>query len=434
MNSNVIILGAAVIVILSFFANILSKKTNVPSVLMLMLIGLGMQLVTDIHQDTLLPYLEILGTVGVILIVLEAALDLKLEENKWSLIWRASTLALLGLVATSGLSAFVLWGVLGLSPLVAMLYAVPLAVLSSAIIIPSVGKLKSYPKEFLIFESALSDILGIILFYALIDFHYAGATPDVAAVVGGKLLLTLVLSVVISYGMIVWFQSMTDSVRLFMLIAVLMGLYAAGKLLHLSPLILILVFGLTLNNKDLFFRGGMLKFVNDAQFDNILKDLRFIVLETAFVVRTFFFVAFGMSIILDSLLHWTVPVVGTLVLLITYGTRFLGLRAFSPDILEPAIYVAPRGLITVLLFYAIPDELLSDRFQLGIILTVVLVSSFVMTYGLIQEQRNVQRARAEKAEKKASNQNGEKKASLPAEIPPLETVASSSTRSAIDES
>lgn len=396
MNAHIIILGAAVVVILSFFANIVARKTNVPSVLMLMLIGLGMQMFTNIEQATLLPYLEILGTVGVILIVLEAALDLKLEQNKWSLIWRASLLALGGLIATAGLVAVLLWGVLGLTPLVSMLYAVPLAVLSSAIIIPSVGKLKSYPKEFLIFESALSDILGIIFFYALIDYHRAGGTPDVIAVVSGKILLTIILSVIISYGLIMGFQAMTGSVRLFMLIAVLMGLYAAGKLLHLSPLILILVFGLTINNKDLFFKGGLLKFVNDAKFDNILKDLRFIVLETAFVVRTFFFVAFGMSIMLESLLHWTVPVIGTLVLLIIYGTRFLGLRALSPDILEPAMYVAPRGLITVLLFYAIPDELLSADFQLGIILTVVLVSSFVMTYGLIQEQRSAQRARAEK--------------------------------------
>jgi len=410
MNAHTIILGAAIIVIVSFFANQLSKKTNIPSVLMLMLIGLGMQLFTDIEPATLLPYLEILGTVGVILIVLEAALDLKLEQNKHSLIWQASVLALGGLVVTSTLIAVLIWGVLGFTPLVSLIYAVPLAVLSSAIIIPSVGKLKSFPKEFLIFESALSDILGIIAFYALLDFHYAGGTPDVIAVVSGKILLTIVLSVAISYGLVVWFQSMTGSVRLFMLIAVLMGLYAAGKLLHLSPLILILVFGLTLNNKNLFFQGGLLKYINDAKFDNILKDLRFIVLETAFVVRTFFFVAFGMSIMLDSLLHWTVPVIGGLVLVITYGIRFFGLRLISPEILEPAIYVAPRGLITVLLFYAIPGELLSEKFQLGILVTVILVTSFVMTYGLIQEQRNVQRA---KAQRRAANQNGGRKITQP---------------------
>jgi potassium/hydrogen antiporter len=406
MNAHTIILGAAIIVIASFFANILSKKTNIPSVLMLMLIGLSMQLFTDIEPATLLPYLEILGTVGVILIVLEAALDLKLEQNKRSLIWQASALALGGLVVTASLVAVLLWGVLGLTPLVSLIYAVPLAVLSSAIIIPSVGRLKSFPKEFLIFESALSDILGIIVFYGLLDFYYAGGTSDVATVVAGKILLTLFLSVIISYGLIVWFQSMTGSVRLFMLIAVLMGLYAAGKLLHLSPLILILVFGLTLNNKNIFFQGGLLKYVNDAKFDNILKDLRFIVLETAFVVRTFFFVAFGMSIMLDSLLHWTVPVVGGLVLVITYGIRFWGLRLISPEILEPAIYVAPRGLITVLLFYAIPESILTDKFQLGILVTVILVTSFVMTYGLIQDQRNTQKA---KALRKAANQNGDRK-------------------------
>lgn len=411
MDAHVIILGAAIIVILSFFATRLSRQTNIPSVLMLMGLGLVLQFILPFEQDTLLPYLKILGTVGVILIVLEAALDLHLEENKRSLIWEAFALAFGGLVVTGGLISLVLWSALGLEPLVAMLYGVPLAVLSSAIIIPSVGKLKSYPKEFLIFESALSDILGIVFFYALIDFFNKGGTPDVVAIVGSKVALTLVLSVLISYALIVGFQSLGGSVRLFMLIAVLMALYSAGKLLHLSPLILILVFGLVLNNKDLFFKGSMSKYLNDAQLDSTLKDLRFITLESAFVVRTFFFVAFGMSINLSSMMHWSVAVVGTLSLIIIYGVRFVGLRILSPSIIEPALYVAPRGLITVLLFYAIPEAALSEQFQLGIIVTVVLVSSFIMTYGLIKQQQVAQRAKAEK--KTSAMNSGTKKTNNP---------------------
>ncbi|MEM9987118.1 MAG: hypothetical protein AAF804_18650, partial [Bacteroidota bacterium] len=64
-----------------------------------------------------------------------------------------------------------------------------------------------------------------------------------------------------------------------------------------------------------------------------------------------------------------------------------------------AIYVAPRGLITVLLFYAIPDTAASEKFQPGIVLLTILISSLVMTYGLIREQKIAQ---AEKAAKKAA--------------------------------
>jgi len=388
MDTHVFILGSALVVIASFIFNILSKKTNIPSVLMLMGLGFGIQQFAQFDQAALLPYLEILGTVGVILIVLEASLDLHLDAEKKPLIIKAALLALLLLAATAGLIAVVLVYMLEMDFLVAMLYAVPLGVLSSAIIIPSVGSLRPYVKEFLIFESALSDIIGIIFFYALLDFYKAGGTPSVIFAVGGKILLTMALSVIISYALIFMFQYITEKVRLFVLIAVLMGLYAAGKLLHLSPLILIMVFGLAMSNKKLFFRGGLIHLIKDKQFENILKDLHFITLETAFVVRTFFFVAFGMSIVISSLLNTIVPIITVIVLAIIYLTRFIGLKAATPDILQPAIYVAPRGLITVLLFYGIPEELVSPSFEPGIILLTILVTNLVMTFGLIKAQSN----------------------------------------------
>ena len=45
MSSYVIIIAAALIIILSFIFNIVSNKTNIPSVLMLILLGVFIQLV-----------------------------------------------------------------------------------------------------------------------------------------------------------------------------------------------------------------------------------------------------------------------------------------------------------------------------------------------------------------------------------------------------
>ena len=44
MNTYVVIMALAGIIILSFFFNILSKKTNIPSVLMLILLGMGLKI------------------------------------------------------------------------------------------------------------------------------------------------------------------------------------------------------------------------------------------------------------------------------------------------------------------------------------------------------------------------------------------------------
>ena len=432
MDTHILILGAASIIILSFFFNRIAHRTNIPSVLMLMLLGFCLKFIVpygndqftevqkgieleevdsekpaekpagDAHDtehapseagsgelkkeasNPILELLKILGTVGVILIVLEAALDLHLEKQKLPLIGKASGLALVLLLATSGIIAMALHFVLGMSTFISLMYAVPLSVMSSAIIIPSVSSLIERKKEFLIFESAMSDILGIIVFYALLDVHHAGEGENVAMVLLGKTVLTIVLSILISYVLIIVFQYVKGHGKLFLLIASLMALYSMGKLLHLSSLIIILVFGLMLNNPTLFFRGSLSRFVKEAEIDAVLAEFKPITLETAFVVRTFFFVAFGFSIIPSQLLHWTVPVVTVLVLIAIYATRYIGLRTVYLNDIKPEIYVAPRGLITILLFYAIPIELRSESFAPGILLLTILVSSMVMTYGLIQ--------------------------------------------------
>src|SRR5690606_34274390 len=146
----------------------------------------------------------------------------------------------------------------------AWLYATPLSILSSAIIIPSVTGLSPAKKEFHVYESTFSDILGIMMFY----FLTGGLNPaEDTGVVGfiGNLAVTVVISLVASYGIILIFQRIKSQVKLFLLIAVLLLLYALGKKMHLSSLIIILIFGLVITNMKLFFRGKLGKLLQDRK-------------------------------------------------------------------------------------------------------------------------------------------------------------------------
>src|SRR4029453_11136201 len=48
----------------------------------------------------------------------------------------------------------------------AVLAAIPFAVISSAVAIPAARGLAEQPREFVIYESSLSDIVGVLVFYA----------------------------------------------------------------------------------------------------------------------------------------------------------------------------------------------------------------------------------------------------------------------------
>ena len=386
-----LIIVASLIIILSFWFNGIAKRTNIPSVLLLIVLGIILQYVIRIFVKeplNFLPALEVLGIIGLIMIVLEAALELELKREKiWPII-KALSIALLGLLASAWVAALILYEfVPGMSMHSAWLYATPLSILSSAIIIPSVTGLVEKKKEFHIYESTFSDIIGIIMFYFLAGQMEGQGTS--AAVFSGTILLTIVIALVASYGIIMIFQEIKSQAKQFLLIAVLLLLYSLGKKLHLSSLIIILIFGLVISNMKLFFGGRLKRFLNHDRAHQIYHELHIITLETAFVVRTFFFVVFGITIVLSSLLSLNVALVSLLIILSIYAIRFIVLRVFMGSDILPQLFIAPRGLITVLLFYAIPKEAMVPGFEPGILLFVIIGTSLIMTWAMIKDKRKM---------------------------------------------
>src|SRR5690349_17545588 len=73
------------LVVLSYLFLIISRYIRVPSVLLLLFAGVGFRYISDTYEWGLeFPekLVEGLGVVGLIMIVLEAGLDLKLAKNK----------------------------------------------------------------------------------------------------------------------------------------------------------------------------------------------------------------------------------------------------------------------------------------------------------------------------------------------------------------
>ena len=392
LSSYNLIIEASIIIILSFWFNGIAKKTNIPSVLMLIVLGIILQYVLRYFSPEELELssgLEILGIVGLIMIVLEAALELELKREKLWPICKSMLIALIGLVGSAWVAALILNQFIeGMTMQSAWLYATPLSILSSAIIIPSVSGLKESKKEFHIYESTFSDIMGIMMFYFLVGRLDPTQDSGVAGFAGNTV-LTIVIALVASYALILIFQRIRSQAKLFLLIAVLLLLYAIGKKFHLSSLIIILIFGLVIANVKLFFPGKTAIFLEKEKIKQIYHELHIITLETAFVVRTFFFVIFGMTIVLSSLLSLNVALVSLLIIASIYLIRFVLLRVFIGKDIMPQLFVAPRGLITVLLFYAIPKEAEIATFESGILLFVIIATSLVMTWAMIKSKKQL---------------------------------------------
>ncbi len=393
LTSYNLIIVASVIIILSFLFSEAARKTNIPSVLMLIVLGIGLKFGLDamgLGDLNFFPILEVLGIVGLIMIVLEAALELELKQEKLIPIAKAFAIALVSLMLSAWVAALILqYFIEEMTVIQSWLYAIPLSILSSAIIIPSVIGLRSHKKEFHIYESTFSDILGIMVFYFVVgqvephDGHGGNGLSSFFMNLG----ITIAIAVVTSYAILLIFQNIKSHIKLFLLISILLLLYALGKKMHLSSLIIILIFGLIIANMKLFFRGQLGQWLNLEKAKHIYEGLHVVTGETSFVVRTFFFVIFGVTISLASLANTQVVLVSLLIVASIYIIRLILLRITLGSDILPQLFIAPRGLITVLLYYAIPEHAEVLGFEAGILLFIIISTSLIMTFGMVYDKR-----------------------------------------------
>ncbi len=390
MNAYLFLIGLCVVIILSFFLNILARKTNIPSVLILIIMGIGIQQLLNYfdYKPELFGILEILGILGLIMIVLEAALDLELSWKKWPIIWKSFVIAALSLASTSLALMFVIrLFVPDINMLAAFVYAIPVSILSSAIIIPSVSNLSEYKKEFLTYESTFSDIIGIMLFYLVIENTDVEGMKQLSFAIGSNIFLTISISVVLSYVLLYIIQNIKGDARFFLFLAVLILLYAVGKMFHLSSLVIILMFGLLLRNHKVLLFKKLEKWLDDDKIDAVFGQFKMITVETAFLIRTLFFVVFGMTLPLLSLVKWKVWLIATIFLVVTYLLRYALFYVIERKDTMPQAFIAPRGLISILLFFAIPEELKNAGFESGVLFVVIIATSVIMAWSLISNSR-----------------------------------------------
>ena len=394
MDPYILIIALSCIIIISHFLNIYSEKTGVPSVLILILFGAVLQLDTQLigfqilDAETRKPLLKILGVTGLILILLEAALELKINKSMIVSSLKAFFVGLFGLIITSFVMAYILHVfVADLNILHALLYSVPLSIISSAIIIPSIQNLDRDKKSFLIYESTFSDVLGLMMFQVVIGSLATGAVKSSSEIIG-NIGLSIMISIIVSMLLIYLFQKITGHTKLFFLFSILLLLYAIGEMFHLSSLLIVLIFGIILNNYKSVFLGPLSKVINNEKVDNIQNYFKIIIMESAFVVRTFFFILFGYYVSLDSLFHFEVIIISLVLLAAIYSIRFLLIFPAMGGRSWPELFLSPRGLITILLFFSIPEEYVVDmifhtEIIPGVLLFIILGSALAMSNALI---------------------------------------------------
>ncbi|HUV00158.1 MAG TPA: cation:proton antiporter [Bacteroidales bacterium] len=389
--TNYIILALCLIVIIAYIFDITSRYTKIPGVGMLILLGIGIQLLvanTGFSIPNMKPLLPVLGTIGLILIVMEASLDIKLERNKIRLIIKSVSSAIFLFVFFVAILSFIMVNILGYKLIDSLLNAIPLGIISSAVAITSSVHLDPEQKEFIIYESSFSDIIGILVFdfiiinqnsigWGLVNFAFSG-------------ILTIFLSAAITSVLALLLHKISYHINYIIIMTSVVMVYALAKIIHLPALFLVLVFGIALSNSHLVEHTIIKRYVDFEKFRNDLESFRRILRELTFIVRSFFFVMFGYYASIGGLFSLNNILVS---LVITAGMlliRWLFVRYVLKIPSLTLVFFAPRGLITILLFLSIPEISKITLINEEVVTLVILMTIIVMMGSNILYKRKLE--------------------------------------------
>lgn len=399
MNTLSILFALPLIVIFSYLFDAIARKTKFPAVILLMFTGILIRTVTAASGYNDFEFLEnlipVLGTIGLILIVLEGAFELEISFEKLPLILKGFLAAFFILIVNIWLLQWLFGFLFQMETNEAVLYAIPLSIISSAVAIPSASSLLNQEREFVIYESTFSDILGIMIFnYALRQFDsqepLVGAAPLIN--LGFQIIGVIIISVLITYMLFRLLQKIDHQVKFFLILALLILVYALGKLFHLPALVTIFIFGIFLGNVKSLLPQFLRNYLDLEKTEKGLHEFHVLTAESTFIVRTFFFLFFGFSIQLINFNSLSPLIYGLIIFITMLLFRYLYFTVTTLKIKpSPIVYMSPRGLISILLFIQLKEVSFINTIQVPIdervLLIVILSSMLIMLLGTMKKQK-----------------------------------------------
>lgn len=399
MSTVSILFALPLLVIFSYLFDAFARKTKFPAVILLLLTGVLIRVITSANGyedfEFLNDLIPVLGTIGLILIVLEGALELEINRQKLPTILKGFLSALVILLLNIVVISWLFNYFLGMELHTATIFATPLSIISSAVAIPSAANLLNQDKEFVVYESTFSDILGIVIFnYAIRQAESGQPMIAIESIVGLglQILGIVVISTLITYVLFRLLQNIEHHVKFFLILSLLILVYAIGKFFHLPALLTIFIFGVFLSNIKELLPKFLLRYFQLNHSEKGLHEFHILTAESTFIVRTFFFLFFGFSIVISDFDSFMPLVYGVLVFAIMFLIRYLYFVLTSFKI-KPSVllYMSPRGLISILLFLQIKDleiiQLEKSVIDERMLLIVILTSMLVMTLGTLSNKQ-----------------------------------------------
>ena len=382
-SAPILLLAASVVIIMGVLGEAFFKKTGIPDVLFLMVLGVIIGPVLGIIQpEAVLEIVPYFAAVALIIIMFDGGLNLHLgkvvKTAHFSII-----LVIVGFAVSVGIvGSFAHYG-LGWEWIDSILLGSIVGGSSSIIVFGLVKKLhiSEEAKSMLNFESALTDIFAVIVAFVLFEAVLSGEfSLDLLGVTIGK---AVMVGLVLGFGVgIPWMfiiSKLKNAQHSYMLtIGMLFMLFFLATSFGESGALTALVFGLMLGKKNYFTRVLKIKFPEDLIDDSLHN-------QVTFLVRAFFFVFVGLLASFAQIEYVIFGVIAAIAIYIgrIIITKSVLVRGFSKLDIKVTSVMIPRGLAAaVLATFPLSMGLPNADAYPQIIFFVVITTVIITTIGL----------------------------------------------------
>ena len=382
-SAHVILLAAGVVIFLGVAGEAFFKKTGIPDVAFLMILGVIIGPVFGIIQpEAVIQVVPYFAALALIIIMFDGGLNLDIKHVVKTAHFSV-TLAVLGFILSVVMISLAAHFALGWLWLESILLASIVGGSSSAIVFGLVRNIKisEETKSMLSFESALTDILATIVAFILFEAVLAGHfdIETLQETIGRAVVVGLVLGFGVGIPWMYISTKLGNAQHAYMLtLGILFVLFFLANSFGESGALTALVFGLMIGNKNHLSRILRFKLPKIEMDDPTHNQL-------TFLVRSFFFVFVGLMASFGQIEYLIFGILVTIA--VYFGRIFVGKITLTKrfSLLDRAVTnsMIPRGLAAaVLATYPITMGLPNAEAYPQIIFFIILSSVIITTIGL----------------------------------------------------
>jgi potassium/hydrogen antiporter len=358
------LLGISLILFLGSFAELVFKRFHIPDIIFLLLIGIsiGPHGFNLLSPSDISVYAPIFTTFALIFLLFDGAFNISLSSFAKGAL-KSVQITLLNFFVSTIVIALILI-LFNFSILVSILAGFIMGGISSAFVIPLINQMKVKGRIYsiLTLESALTDVLCIVMAFAMVEIILL-KTLSFSLIVSKIFGLFAIAGIVGIISGIIWIilvmKVFKEHKSYMITIAYLLLVYAITEILNGHGAIAALFFGLILrNSKDLINSfTKFLKSINPKLNSVFLskkyhlnsinatsKTEQFFYSQISFVLKTLFFVYIGLLLQISNLNILLISIIISIAVLFSRKITNFVTKAYNPDERKLITSIFARGL------------------------------------------------------------------------------------------